>query len=137
MKRYIRSSWGDYPEYDSNEWSDRDVELHKSIDWKSRNYEDYPVEGETFRANCRVYGLGDEVVMVPATFQLMIRPNSRFAPYYVPTDVEKVKADACRMVGVKRSDTPIVGPMYDGRNRGMYNIHDRLETQELYDVLST
>lgn len=136
MKRYIRAGYGDYTEYNPNDWEPEEIELHKSIDWKSRNYKEYPVDGETRRWTCYVYGLDDEPVGVAATFQLMIRPNSIFPPYYAPVDPEKVKADACRKVGIDRRDVQIVGPMSDGLKWGKYGIHNRFETQELYNILS-
>ena len=141
MKRYIRSSWGsmmgDYKQYDTNEWLQEDIELHKSIDWQARNYEEYPVEGETFDGPCYVYGLGEMTVRIPTVkFQLMLRANPVFPPYYAPVDPERVKAEACRRVGINRNDAQIVGPMSSGHKYGKYDVHGRFETQELYDVLS-
>lgn len=141
MKRYIRSAynvpsiWGDYKKYDPNEWLQEDIELHQSIDWAARNYEEYPVEGETYRGTCHVYGL-DGDIMVPAEFQLMLRSNPIYPPYYAPVDPYKVMSDACRKAGVDEDSVGIVGPMFDGTKRGMYDVHNRFETQELYDVLS-
>lgn len=137
MKRYIRSSYGDYTQYAPNAWKPEDIELHQSIDWKSRNYEEYPVDGEIIHAPCYVYGLAETTIRVPnCEFQLMIRPNPIFPPYYAPVDPEQVMREACRRVDIDYRDAQIVGPFGDGTKHGKYGVHDRFETQELYDVLS-
>ena len=104
-------------------WTEEDIELHKSIDWPSRNYFDYPVESDSFKGQAILYSTAFEggKEYVPATFIKYIRSNPIFPPYYAPKDLDK---------------TGFVGPMYDGNNHGNYQIHDRYETEEIYRALS-
>ena len=55
------------------------------------------------------------------TFHKFLRSNPIFPPYYAAVDFE---------------DSDLVGPMYDGRTHKTYGVHDRYETQEMYDRLS-
>lgn len=105
---------------DYDGWDPEDIELHKSIDWKERNYEDYDT-GKSIEAAAFAYG-GPEKQRKFVEFHKFIRPNSFFPPYYRP--VEKPFED-------------VVGPMYDGdKAPDGYDIHNRYETQELYNILS-
>lgn len=108
-----------YTEYDG--WDEKDVELHKSIDWAERNYKDYPVEEDTFTSRAFHYPANDEGDMKEVKFIKYLRANPIFPPYYAPA--EKPFDNAA-------------GPMFDGRTHGNYDIHDRYETWELYDRLS-
>lgn len=96
-----------------------DLELWKSIDWKARNYEEYPVEDDNFVGKITIYGEGR-----PRTetmeFCKYLRSNPIYPPYYGP--VEDVRG--------------YVGPMYDGNKYNGYDVHDRFETQATYDMLS-
>lgn len=126
MKRYIRSSI--YKEFDG--WSQEDIDLWEQIDWKARNYEAYPVESDSFRGHIVLYGVFDNPVYIPCKFQKYIRSNPIYAPYYGPVDPYFALQDYIDD-GYK-----IIDPMYDGRKHNGYQIHDRCETQELYDSLS-
>lgn len=127
MKLYTRAAsytYSHYPERESNYagFSREDIDLHESIDWKSRDYKDYPVPGDTFRSQVHVYGLDNNpYAFKNFTFQKFLRANPIFPPYYKPIDFD---------------DSGLVGPMFDGREYDGYDIHDRYETSELYDMLS-
>lgn len=129
MKRYIRCNAEDWFKKDwykpEDGWTPEDIELHKSIDWKARNYEDYMVEDDSFNGVAILYGIGSEPVLKHTKFYKFIRSNGIFPPYYAPAE-RKPFDEKYR---------PYVGPMYDGRKHKSYDIHDRYETQSLYDAL--
>ena len=111
-----------YTDYDPEHgWTEDDIKLHKSIDWAGRNYEEYPVPEDSFNGKAYAYGLNPDRDEVDVKFIKFIRPNPIFPPYYAP---EKKPFDG------------VVGSMYDGRKHGTYDIHDRYETQDVYDMLS-
>ena len=108
-------------EYDPEEgWTEEDIELHKSIDWKGRNFERYEVAEDEFKGKVYCYG-ANENDDKEYTFHKFLRPNPIYPPYYKAVDFD---------------DSGFVGPMYDGRKHGTYGIHDRYETQEVNDRLS-
>lgn len=119
MKRVIKASY--YPRYSPDEWDESDIELHNSIDWKSRNYNDYPVKSDSFNAKVVKYGGNDSPEYKTVKFVKFLRSNPIYPPYYAP---EVAPFD------------DVVGPMYDGNYHGKYMIHDRYDTQEVYDMLS-
>ena len=130
MKRYIKSA---YEPTFKGTWSEEDIELWKSIDWKARNYEEYPVEDEFdsfITGNVTVYGIENHGILIPCTFQKVLRANPIYPPYYrvLPEDLDAIRDDY--------PDYALVGPMYDGNKHDGYKVHDRLETQEVYDVLT-
>lgn len=88
------------------------------------------VDSDKFEGDLILYGLDSRTVKIPCTFVKHIRPNPIYPPYYAPEDADAV-LNKYRKMGYK-----IVGPMYDGRSRYSYDIHDRYETEELYDALS-
>lgn len=108
-------------------WTEYDKELWKNVNWEERNFEDYPIEGDTFRSNIYIYGLGD-VVTKEVEFQKYLRANPIYPPYYRP-------AYTSEMIDFM-ADNELCYPMYDGRMEGGYKIHDRFETFELNDRLS-
>ena len=126
MKKYIRSSR--YTEF--NDWVQEDIDLWHQIDWKSRNYEEYPVEEDSFDGYLILYGIRSGGIKIPCRFQKYLRSNPIYAPYYGPVDEYSALQD------YRKKGYQIVGPMYDGRSHGKYHVHDRFETQELYDALS-
>ena len=133
MKRYIKSSYDKHSIYGwepnfEGHWSDEDKQLWCDIDWKARNYEDFPVTDDTFVGELKVYGLPGGTKYVPATFVRYIRANPIYEPYYGPEDT--------RAANKKFPNGHIVGAMYDGRKHDGYMIMDRCETQDLYDALS-
>lgn len=116
------------PEF-SGYWSDKDKELWMSIDWKARNYEDYPVEDQQDPIN----GLGHFYTMDgsftrPVRFVKYLRANSIYQPYYGPI-YDSELLEFMRL-------GHFCYPMYDGRKEGPYNIHDRFESGEVADLLS-
>ena len=127
MKRYIKSSYSWEPEF-KGKWSDEEIKLWKSIDWKARNYRDYIVEDDTFEGEVVVYGLG-EPYYIPTTFVKHIWANPIYSPCYDPVDED--------IASKEFPDEVIVGPMGDGNNHNGYLVHDRYETQKLYNMLST
>ena len=101
-------------------WDQKDIDLYNSIDWKDRNYDEYEVADDEITSEVTAYGYdGPETKIVK--MHKFIRPNAIYPPYY--------KA-------VEEPFDNVVGPMYDGNRHGKYDIHDRYETQELYDLLS-
>lgn len=96
-----------------------DLELWKSIDWKARDYEEYPIPEDNFVGKIYLYGNGNKTENVE--FCKYLSSNPIYPPYYGPVD-KRVRG--------------YVGPMYDGRTYNGYDIHDRYETQEVYDMLS-
>lgn len=117
-KAITRSMKEAYTDYDG--WSQEDIDLHKSIDWRARNYEEYPVMDDTVDGIATAY-TDEGTKRAPVTFVKHIRPNPIYPPYY------------------KSIDEPfdgVVGPMYDGNSHGKYDIHDRYESQGVYDMLS-
>lgn len=134
--RYVRFSYNDIRNIKPNSmlkessrsnyniedgWTEEDINLHKSIDWKSRNYEEYPVTTDSFQGHAVVYGL-PEPITKNVTMIKYLRPNPIFPPYYAPKE------------NPFKEYSNVVGPMYDGRKHGSYQIHNRYETQELYDT---
>lgn len=113
-----------YVEYDPEDaWSEEDIELHKSIDWAARNYTDYDA-GEPITRKVILYGDG-EPKTAEVEMHKFLRANAIFPPYYKPV-MEKPFG----------MDVSYVGPMYDGNDYEQYQIHDRYETQDVYDMLS-
>jgi len=108
-------------------WSSYDKEIWKKVNWSERNYEDYPVDGDTFRSKIYIYGLGD-VVTKEVEFQKFLRANPIYPPYYRPIYTTELME--------YMQDNHLCYPSYDGRTDGCYQIHDRFETAELNDMLS-
>jgi len=112
----------------SGYWSERDKQIWEQTDWKARDYEELPVEEDTFDSVGYFYSLQKETETHPITFVKYIRPNPIFPPYYGPiynSQLLKIMEEG-----------HFLRAMYDGRQEGNYDIHDRFETQELYDILS-
>lgn len=116
------------PEF-SGYWSEHDKELWQSIDWKARNYEEYPVEDSQDPIN----GIGYFYTMKgtlqkPVRFIKYLRPNPIYPPYYGPI------YDSELLEFMKQGG--FCYPCYDGRKEGPYDIHDRFESSDLADMLS-
>lgn len=118
---YIKEAYNDYDPEDG--WTEEDIELHKSIDWKARNYEEYDA-GDSVTMEVVLYGL-DEPEYAKVEMHKFLRSNPIYPPYYRPV-MEKPFG----------MDIAYVGPMYDGNDYNNYQVHDRYETQETYDMLS-
>ena len=86
------------------------------------------VEDDTFEGEVVVYGLG-EPYYIPTTFVKHIWANPIYSPCYDPVDED--------IASKEFPDEVIVGPMGDGNNHNGYLVHDRYETQKLYNMLST
>lgn len=121
------------PEFEGY-WSETDKEIWQNTDWKARNYEDLPVGDEIIRpAYFYEIGVGSiekPLIFVrqkPFTFVKYIRANPIYPPYYGPVMTKEL---------IDFTDHKYVGAMYGGYKEGNYDIHDRFETQELYDSLS-
>lgn len=95
-----------------------DLELWKSIDWQARDYEEYPIPEDNFVGKIYLYGNGNKTENVE--FCKYLRSNPIYPPYYGPVD----------------EISGYAGPMYDGHKYNGYDIHDRYESWELYDMLS-
>lgn len=122
MKKYIKSSstWQDF-----DNWLQEDVDLWHTVDWKARNYEPFPVEGDTFEGTAVIYGLPGGEKTIPVTFQKYLRSNPIFCPYYAPINTDEI---------VRKYH--VVRPCYDGNEEDEYPIMDRFDTPDLYDMLS-
>lgn len=107
--------------YDSKRWKPEDIELHKSINWKERNYEDFAVSEDSFETEVVAYELKGGPQRKTVKVVKHLRANPIYPPYYRAT---------------QQPFKNVVGPMYDGHKHGKYDIHDRYETQEVYDILS-
>lgn len=118
--QYLDEAFDLYADIKEDEWEPEDIELHKSIDWKARNYEDYPVEDDSFEGEVVAYrGNGEEKAQ--AKFIKYLRANPIFTPYYAPVD---------------RPFDNVLSSMFDGRMHGKYMVMDRFESQDVYDRLS-
>ena len=110
-----------YTDYNKeNGWTDEDIETHKNTDWAARNYMDLPIPKDSFTGIATAY-TDTGVQRVKCKFIKFIRANSIYPPYYAPEN-EPFKN--------------VVGPMYDGNKYKTYDIHDRYESQDIYDSLS-
>lgn len=119
----MRHSWygSRYTDYNKEDgWTDEDIAKHKEIDWRERNYSDYPIPEDSFTSEAVAY-TDNGTKRVKVKFIKFIRSNPIFPPYYAPE---------------KKPFTGVVGPMYDGNKHGSYGIHDRYESQDIYDALS-
>lgn len=127
MKRYIVASSSTH-RFEGN-WSDEDKDLWESIDWKARDYEEYPVEDDTFVGNIIYYTDRGPVKNNGVTFVKVLRANPIYGPYYRPDDLDMYQHPV-------DEKTYYLGPMYDGHTHNGYPIHDRFESQNIYDALS-
>ena len=108
-------------DYDPKEgWTDDDIMLHKSTDWKARNYEDFDT-GEQIKGTVYIYREDGSEQLPNVTFHRFIRSNPIYPPYYKP---------------VREPGMGLVGPMFDGRTHDRCEVLDRYESQEVYDKLS-
>lgn len=124
-KQSIKASYSWEPKFEGT-WSDDEIELWKSIDWKARDFKEYPVEDDRIDGEITIYGEGSPRKL-PATFHKVIYANPVFDPDYVPAQPEDKRKEMLHRYA---------GPMYDGHMHDGYRIHDRYETYELYDRLS-
>lgn len=109
-------------------WSDKDKETWKNVDWKNRDYKDFPVEdGDPIVLDGYFYTL-DGHFTKPIKFVKYLRANPIFSPYYGPVyDTELLSI---------MENGHFCYPSFDGRKEGPYNIHDRFDDSELADRLS-
>ena len=107
-------------------WSEDDKILWDSIDWKARDYKEYPVEDDTIEGKITIYGEGAPI-QLPATFHKVIHANPIYDPDYVPAQSEAKRKEMLHKYA---------GPMYDGHTYKGYRIHDRYDTYEMYDRMS-
>ena len=112
----------------SGYWSERDKQLWQQTDWKSRDWEELPVEDDTFDSVGYFYSLQKGCIQHPVTFIKYIRANTIFPPYYGPIYTSELLKFM--------EEGNYYRATYDGHQAGNYDIHDRFETGELYDRLS-
>ena len=113
-----------FEQYDMRQgWTPEDIEKHKNIDWKELNYSDYEDTSDQFEYEVVLYDFNNRPERKTVLMSKYYRANSIFPPFYAPANNEKPFENA-------------VGPMFDGDTRGNYDIHNRYETQEVYDKLS-
>lgn len=113
-------------EYDPAKWEPEDIELHKSINWKERNYEDFPVEGDTIETEVILYSLHKSPRARMVTAQKYLRANPIYPPYYEAKEVPFKDED----------EGGVVGGMFDGNKHNKTMIMDRYETANLNYYLS-
>lgn len=119
MKRMINAS-REYKRYEG--WDPKDIQLHSETDWEARNYEDLPVPTDSFYYKVRCNYADGRKETKDVEFIKYICANPIFPPYWAPKQLHQFEG--------------AVGPMYDGRFRGYYDIHDRYEDYELYEMLT-
>lgn len=102
-------------------WNEEDIKLHKSIDWKSRYYNDYPVYDDNFMGTAVKYSENSPEEKAKVKFVKWLRANPIFPPYYEPDYDPFADCGA---------------PSYDGNKHNGYMVMDRYDTQELSDMLS-
>lgn len=115
----LNETWDAYDP--THGWTEEDIALHKSIDWKARNYMPYRDETDTFEGEVTAYGLGNQPQKANVTFVKEFSPNPIYSPVYVPKT---------------NPFEGTVGFMYDGNKHNGYLVMDRTETQKVYDMLS-
>ena len=108
-------------------WSDRERKIWKEIDWKTRNYEELPIEDDTFEGIGYFFTKASKEEK-KITFVKYIRPNPIYPPYYGSVYTAEL------LEFMKNGS--YCYPCYDGRDEGHYSIHDRFDTGELADKLS-
>ena len=108
-------------EYDpADGWTPELIDLHKSIDWAARNYEEYEVPGTEVVRPAHLYGGGGEKIeRIP--YVLKVRPNNIFPPYYGSKEFQPFEG--------------YTSGMADGRKYDGFDIHDRFETWQMYDMM--
>ena len=120
-KKMKEDIWGKYKRFDN--WEQEDIDLYNKIDWTKTKHGEYDT-GDSFIGTAVLYG-ADEPIEKEVEFHKFIRSNPIYPPYYRPVDDKPFDVNAS-----------YVGAMADGRKHGKYDVHDRFETQELYDMLS-
>lgn len=117
----LGEAYRDREEYNPEDgWTEEDIALHKSIDWKARNYEPYVDEHDTFRGEVVAYGLPGGPRKAEVMFAKEFSANPIYSPSYKPTS---------------NPFEGTVGFMYDGTKHNGYMVMDRTETQEVYDMM--
>lgn len=108
-------------------WSTRDKEIWENTNWKERNYEELPIEDDTFESLGYFYSENGTQIK-KLTFIKYIRPNPIYPPYYGPLYNSELKEFM--------KEGNYCYPMYDGNLENNYQVHDRFETNEVSDILS-
>lgn len=119
----MRHSWygSRYTDYNKEDgWTDEDIAKHKEIDWRERNYHDYPIPEDSFTGEAIAH-TDNGTKRARVKFIKYLRSNPIFPPYYAPEN---------------NPFTDVVGPMYNGHKHGSYGIHDMYESQDIYDTQS-
>lgn len=109
-------------EYDpADGWTPELIDLHKSIDWAARNYEEYEVPGTEVVRPAHLYGMGSEKIeRIP--YVLKVCSNNIFPPYYGSKEFQPFEG--------------YTSGMADGRKYDGFDIHDRFETWQMYNMMS-
>lgn len=116
------SLFGSYKKYDPNEgWTPQLIELHKSIDWEARNYEDYEVPNTEVSGWAYLYSENGKAKK-NMKYALKLRSNPIYPPYYGTREFQPIEG--------------YTNGMYDGHKIGKFEVHDRFETWDLYNRLS-
>ena len=108
-------------------WSDKEKQIWQNTNWQERNYEELPIEDDTFEGTGYFYSMTGKLTK-KITFVKYIRSNPIYSPYYAPIYTAELKE--------YMKAGSYCYPCYDGRTEGQYDIHDRFDTSELADHLS-
>lgn len=106
-------------------WSEREKKIWQEIDWKARDYKEFPIEDDTFVATAYFYTLKG-VTEKQITFVKYLRSNPTYPPYYGPVYTSELLEFM--------HDGKYCYPCFDGRTEGNYNIHDRFEDNDIADI---
>lgn len=109
-------------------WSDKDREIWENTDWKARDYKQLEVEGDTVEGILTFYSFKGKV-QKKATFIKVLSANPIYPPSYEPIFTPELETF--------RRQGHYVGAMYDSVDCGQYHMMTRMETQEMYDRMST
>ena len=123
MKKYIKSSlWGRSIEFNPEDgWTEEDIEFYNNIDWsKANSAGEYQDKSNVFIGEAVLYSTDRDPQYAKVEFVKTYRRNPVFPPYYRP---------------IAKPFPEGLGPMYDGLKYNGYDIHDRYETQKVYDML--
>lgn len=112
-------------------WSEREKQLWKETNWEERDYEDLPIEDDTFLGTGYFYS-NKGVNQAQVEFVKYIVANPIYPPYYGPI----YSSSLLTIMEEGFDGESYLRAMFDGHTHNDCKVHDRFETQEVYDALS-